>query len=183
MILKEAVNRIIVKLGENPVDHVDAKHPTVAIALQHLDAVNKERQMSGWWFNQFDMELVPDHKGQIVVPPSIVKWVGKGRRTHLIGRTVVDSITQDNVWEDKVKGRVVQLVGFEDTPESFADWVVAEASIRAYLADYGADDLIKLWQAEAYAFGQLVQKEHLENVRHSTKNTARARKILMWVNA
>lgn len=177
MILLEAVNKIITRLGENPVDHVDVRHPTVSIVLQHLESVNKELQIRGWWFNEHRLELKPDYKGTIKVPEGTTSILVDGEYTHLEGRTVVDSTTLSKVWDKPLKGKIKRTVSFEDTPEVFAEWVVDTASTRAYVADYGVEETLQLWQAEAAMKGQMVQKEHLIQRRTSTRNTERWRRF------
>ncbi|MGL5261030.1 MAG: hypothetical protein ACRC9P_01455 [Bacteroides sp.] len=183
MILKEAVNQILTKLGENPVDSVDVKHPTVSLALQHLETANKELQQPGLWFNSFEVELQPDYRGIIKVPVGTIKWTTKQNKTHLRGDIVVNSVTQDKVWDKPLKGRILELVPFEDTPYSFQNWVVKEAILRAYLADYGVEDIVQLMQADVYKAQQMCHKEHLENVRLSTRNTRLGRKLYYWRDA
>lgn len=182
MILLEAVNAILTKLGENPVDHVDVKHPTVSIVLQHLQSTNKELQVSGWWFNQHTLTLEPDFQGHIFAPEGTIKWLTKKEHTHLKGKLVVCSNTLKETWDRPLTASIIRNVSFEDLPETFADWVVAEAAVRAYIADYGLEDVVQLWKGEAAAKLQLVWVEHLQNKRHSTIKTGRAMRIYqsMW---
>lgn len=177
MILLEAVNKIITRLGENPVDHVDVRHPTVSIVLQHLESVNKELQITGWWFNEHTIELQPDFEGIIRVPEGTTTILVEGEYVHLEGRMVVDSNTLRYTWDKALKGRIKRVVPFEDTPMVFAEWVVDTASVRAYVADYGLEEVVQLWQAESAMKGQLVQKEHLIQRRVSARNTNRWRRF------
>lgn len=173
MNLLEAVNKIITRLGENPVDHVDVRHPTISIVLQHLHSVNTELQIPGWWFNEHRVELQPDFNKVIRVPEDTTTILVDGEYAHLEGRTLVNSRTLSKEWDRSVKGSIKRVVPFEDTPRVFAEWVVDTASVRAYVADYGVAEDIQLWQAEAAMKGQLVQKEHLIQRRVSARNTRR----------
>lgn len=177
MELLRAVNRIITRLGENPVDTVDVKHPTVSIALQHLTSVNTELQLPGWWFNTYEVELQPDIDGKVLVPKGTLSWTPKEKGTHLVRRSIVCSKTGEDKWDKPIKGRIQVEVDFPDTPMSFAHWVVAEASVKAYLADYGIDDLVQIWMTDAAKAQQQVHVEHLQNMRYTTRNTARARRL------
>lgn len=173
MNLLEAVNKIITRLGENPVDHVDVRHPTVSIVLQHIQSVNNELQLAGWWFNEYRVELKPDSEGRVIVPDGTTTILVDGEYAHLEGRLIINSTTTERTWDKPLKGKIKRLIEFENVPRVFAEWVVDTASVRAYVADYGVEEVVQLWQAEAAMKGQLVQKEHLIQRRVSTRNTQR----------
>lgn len=170
MDLLMAVNSIITKLGENPVDHLDYKHPTVTVALQHLTSATRELQVRGWWFNKHKVKLEPDYEGKIQVPEGTIRWLTKPEKTHLRGTRVVDSKTGSGVWDKPLEGEVTFLYDFVELPESFKHWVVATALIQAYMADYGLEDVVQIYQQEAFKWSQEVQKEHLLNVRLNSQN-------------
>mgnify|MGYP001199817973 FL=1 len=183
MDMKTAVNHIITALGENPVDHVDVRHPTVAIALRHITEINRELQLPEWWFNTYQVKLEPDHRGIISVPHDTIKWLSKDIKTHVQGGIVVNSKTMEREWDHALEGRISIEVPFEEVPYSFALWVVKEATVRAYISDYGLEEVVQLLQASAFTAQQLVHKEHLQHRNHSTRNTRLGRKLYYWRDA
>lgn len=182
MELLEAVNSIITKLGENPVDSVDVRHPTVSIILQHLKSVNKELQAPGWWFNEHIMKLQPNSDGYVVVPKDTISARVKDKQTYLEGRKIVCASTLNDKWDVPLWVKLRRTLEFEATPYEFASWVVDTAAVRAYVADYGYEEVVKLWQMEARAKEQLVHGEHIRQRRLSAMKAPRYQRMLMEMN-
>lgn len=69
----EAVNRILVSMGELPVDDLEQPLTEVELALTHIDMANKEVRLDGWYFNTERAVLKPDEKGYIYTPYDAVR--------------------------------------------------------------------------------------------------------------
>ncbi|QWY83432.1 tail tubular protein A [Rhizobium phage RHph_X3_9] len=66
-------------LGESGVSYDMSLHPTVQTCNDTLDTVDTELQAKGWWFNkEYGMVLVPDNRGEVIVPPEALEVTVSG---------------------------------------------------------------------------------------------------------
>lgn len=144
MTLKEAINRILTSIGENPIasepsDNV--KNPTVSLILRSLQTTSRRLQVRGYWFNTRYVELVPNTFKHLIVPEGTINWVSDTGRTFLLNDKLQCAKTGSVYFEGiKETGKVTVEVPFEDLPLSFAELVVLKANADTYLNTYGVDD-------------------------------------------
>lgn len=177
MDLLQAVNSILPKLGEHPVTNVTVKHPTLAIILPVFDTTLNTALRRGWWFNEFDYTVYPDSEQFAGVPEDALEFLPDEAGPVVRGRRFFDTRTNSFKFDGPFKGRLKVNVPFEELPESVAYLVMYTALVEVYLTDIGMEQVVQGWvamqtQAEAQA-----SSEHLRNMRHSTKNSARYRRI------
>ena len=168
---KEAINRILTTIGENPIDSEPSdniKNPTVSIILRALQDSNKRLQESGYWFNSREVTLTPNFKGHLIVPYDTLNWVSEYGGTYLLRDKLACSKTGSVYFDEnhKEKGKAIVLVPFEDLPHSFAECVVLDAELESYLNTYGVD--------EHY---QVLQQNMLSRLDNFTRDTVRQGKF------
>lgn len=168
---KEAINRILTTIGENPIDSEPSdniKNPTVSIILRALQDANKRLQESGYWFNTREVTILPNFKGHLIVPHDTLNWLSYKGGTYLLRDKLACSKTGSVYFDENYKeeGKATVLVPFEDLPHSFAECVVLEAELESYLNTYGVD--------EHY---QVLQQNMLSRLDNFTRDTVRQGKF------
>jgi len=173
MDLLTAVNRLLPALGEHPVTRVDAKHPTLAIILPVIQAKLDETLLRGWWFNEYDYTLYPSPEGGIELPDDTLSFVGHDVRASVRGRNLFNPETMSFKWTAPVKGRLMLRLSFDELPESVASLVFYSALVQAYLTDIGLEAVLQEWDKARIQAERLASTEHLRNMKHSTRKSAR----------
>ena len=70
----DAVNSILMSVGESPVNTLNTQSPEVAIAQKTLQQVVREVQAEGWVFNtEYEVEFTPDNNDQVALSDSILQ--------------------------------------------------------------------------------------------------------------
>jgi hypothetical protein len=131
MLQLTVVNDMLGTMGEAPLNAIDDPHPYRSACISILGTVNREFQARGWWFNREALTLSPGAlDGGIYLPGDAISvrtedrnYVQRYRRLYnLDGGTYVFDKDQDVT--------VIRLVPFEHTPELYAAYAAAEATMR-----------------------------------------------------
>jgi len=139
----DAVNSILMSVGESPVNTLTVQSPEVAIAQKTLQQVCREVQAEGWVFNtehEYPIEL--DSSNHCVVPQNVLEidlsHARHGDHFHVTRRTVggitklYDNIEHqynfENVNESKLYCDIIWMLEFEDLPQVFKDYITVRAS-------------------------------------------------------
>lgn len=131
MLTLTVINNMLGTMGEAPLNAVDDPHPYRAACVSILNTVNREFQARGWWFNREALTLQPaTSDGSIYLPGDAINvrtedrnYVQRYRRLYnLDGGTYAFTEAQEVT--------VVRLVPFEHTPELYAAYCAAEATLR-----------------------------------------------------
>lgn len=133
----DAVNSILMSIGESPVNTLSTKSPEVAIAQTTLRQVSREVQSEGWVFNtEYEVEFCPDQNDQIKLNDSILQ-VDINKYRHHDGYDVVrktgflyDRYEKSNKFTDldKLYCDVVWMFDFADCPQPFKDYITARSA-------------------------------------------------------
>jgi len=143
----DAVNSILMSVGESPVNTLDTQSPEVAIAQTTLRQVVREVQAEGWAFNtEYEVEFKPDANGQIALSDAVlqidlnrykhndnydvIKKTGIAIGTTKSGSYLYDRYTRSNTFtdDDTLYCDVVWMYAYEDMPQTFKDYVTTKAS-------------------------------------------------------
>lgn len=174
MDLLSAVNRILPKLGEHPVTNLNAPHSTVALILEAVDTKLYDVTARGWWFNEFTTKLYLSPENEILLPSSTLSFVANcGVIAIQRNGKLFNPETQTYVWDAPLSGRLVQLLPFEELPESAASLVWYSALVDTYVTDLGLGDDVRVWQNEAMQAEGRLQAEHFQQMRYSTSRSPR----------
>lgn len=131
MLTLTVINNMLGTMGEAPLNAVDDPHPYRAACVSILNTVNREFQARGWWFNRESLTLVPGALDSCIYLPGDAinvrtenrNYVQRYRRLYnLDGGTYVFTEAQDVT--------LVRLIPFEETPELYAAYCAAEATLR-----------------------------------------------------
>ena len=139
----DAVNSILMSVGESPVNTLNVQSPEVAIAQKTLQQVCREVLAEGWVFNtekQYPITL--DSNNHCIVPNNVLQ-IDLNQFKHLDDFHVV-KITDngvvklydmyehrynfENTSEGKLYVDIIWMQDFEEIPQVFKDYITAKAS-------------------------------------------------------
>lgn len=179
MLLLDAVNEILPKLGEHPVTSLDSKSPTLGVILPEIDAQIDQICQNGWWFNTFEVDMFPNSEGQIDVPEDTLSFISNPDGPVIVqrGELFFRADTRSYTFTDKISGRLIQRVGFEDLPPSVARFAMYSALVIIYLTDIGLEQVVSSWSAQANIAQALMEQEHLRQRQFTIKKSRRYQKL------
>tara|TARA_B100000212_G_scaffold330136_1_gene296102 strand:+ start:11594 stop:12238 length:645 start_codon:yes stop_codon:yes gene_type:complete len=139
----DAVNAILMSVGESPVNTLTVQSPDVAIAQATLRQVCREIQTQGWVYNtENDYPIQLDSNNHCVIPNNILQLdlnhFRHGNDFDVVRRSdngimkVYDKIGHSfefkNVTGGKLYFDVIWMLDFEDLPQAFKDYITTRAS-------------------------------------------------------
>jgi hypothetical protein len=174
MLLLDAINYMLPKLGEHEVTTVDARHPTLAIILPEIEDQLRIVLNKGWWFNEYDLTLYPDSEQELNIGIDTISLVPYGEVVAVQrGRRMYNSETRSYKFTEPLDVRVKEYIPFEEVPENAAIWVRNEALCSVYIADIGMTADVQTWQVKAAVAQSDLLAEHLRNKKYTTKRSRR----------
>jgi hypothetical protein len=133
----QAINQMLVGIGQAPVVSLDIANPEIATALSILDSMNREVQGEGWHFNtEINYPFTPAANGEITVPSNVLQISDnknsnvQAYQTVLRGGKLYDKIAHSFIFPtaNPLLCDVVWLFDFEDLPQVFQDYVTQKAA-------------------------------------------------------
>jgi hypothetical protein len=133
----EAINQMLSGIGQAPVVSLDSANPEIAIALDVLEAVDREVQGEGWHFNtEIAYPFTADANGNISIPSNVLqlsdnKFANNQKyQTVLRDGKLYDKIKHTYTFpaNKKVKCDVVWKFDFEDLAQVFKDYITQRAA-------------------------------------------------------
>ena len=137
----DAVNSILMSVGESPVNTLAVQSPEVAIAQKTLRQVCREVETEGWSFNtenEYPIDL--DTNNQCVVPNNVlqidINIFQHGKDFDVVKRSdngimkIYDRKGHTFTFENcsKLYFDIIWMVDFEDLPQIIKDYITARAS-------------------------------------------------------
>lgn len=179
MLLLDAVNEILPKLGEHPVTTLDAKSPTIGVILPEISSQIDQVLQSGWWFNTFHVDLFPNSEGNIDVPDDTLSFVSDPEYPVVVqrGEQFYNAENRNYQFTGKVSGKLIQTMDFEDLPASAARFVMYSAMVIIYLTDIGLEQVVQAWQAQAQQSQAAMEQEHMRQRQFTIKKSRRYQKL------
>ena len=139
----DAVNSILMSVGESPVNTLTVQSPEVILAQKTLRQVCREVLSEGWKFNtETEYPVTLDSNNHCIVPNNVLQ-IDLNHFKHLNDFDVVkksDSGTMklydlyehrynfENTSESKLYCDIIWMIDFEDIPQVFKDYVAVRAS-------------------------------------------------------
>ena len=139
----DAVNSILMSVGESPVNTLTVQSPEVAIAQSTLRQVCREVQAEGWKFNtETEYPINLDSNNHCIIPNNVLQ-IDLNHFKHLNDFDVVkrsdngvmklyDLIEHrfnfENTSEAKLYVDVIWMVDFEDVPQAFKDYITTRSA-------------------------------------------------------
>jgi hypothetical protein len=133
----QAINQMLVGIGQAPVVSLDIANPEIATALSILESVNREVQGEGWNFNtEINYPFTPDIDGTITVPDGVLQ-ISDNKNSNV---QAYQTVLRDGKLYDKIAHSfifptanpllcdVVWLFAFEDLPQVFQDYIAQRAA-------------------------------------------------------
>ena len=137
----DAVNSILMSVGETPVNTLTVQSPEVAIAQKTLRQVCREIQAEGWSYNtENEYPINTDTNNQVIVPNNVLQMdlniFQHGKDYDVVIRSdngvkkVYDKKGHSFVFEncDKLYFDMIWMIDFEDLPQAFKDYITVRAS-------------------------------------------------------
>ena len=170
----DAVNSILMSVGETPVNTLTVQSPEVAIAQKTLRQVCREIQAEGWSYNtENEYPIDTDTNNQVIVPNNVLQMdlniFQHGKDYNVVLRSdngvkkVYDkkghTFTFEN--QDKLYFDMVWMIDFEDLPQTFKDYITIRASRVASNRMVNSQPSAKLLEAdEALARASAIEYEN-----------------------
>jgi len=169
----DAVNSILMSVGETPVNTLTVQSPEVAIAQKTLRQVCREIQAEGWSFNTENAYPISLVNNQCVVPNNVLQIdlniFEHGKDYNVVRRSdngvmkVYDKKNHTFTFENcsKLYFDIVWMQKFEDIPQVFKDYITTRASRIASNRMVNSQPSAKLLEAdEALARAACVEYEN-----------------------
>ena len=139
----DAINSILMSVGESPVNSTTVQSPEVVIAQNTLQQVCREVQAEGWKFNtEQEYPITLDTNNHCIIPNNVLQ-IDTNHYKHLNDFDVVrkkDSgiwklydqtehrFNFENINEGKIYVDIIWMVEFEEMPQVFRDYCTIRAS-------------------------------------------------------
>ena len=179
----DAVNSILMSVGETPVNTLTVQSPEVAIAQKTLRQVCREIQAEGWSYNtenEYPIQL--DTNNQCIIPNNVLQLdlniFQHGKDYDVVRRSdngvmkVYDKKGHTFTFEncDKLFFDIVWMLDFEDLPQAFKDYITTRASRIASNRMVNSQPSAKLLEADEAAARALAVEYEMKQSDHNIFN-------------
>tara|TARA_R100000322_G_C5382370_1_gene176385 strand:+ start:108 stop:731 length:624 start_codon:yes stop_codon:yes gene_type:complete len=165
----DAVNEMLMSVGQTPVTQLEATNPDVALAFETLTQVSRGVQAEGWTFNRENhlSTFVPDSTTKKIQIPDNVLQIDlsdnhDNRSKDAVRRDgyLYDRENHTFEWDSTPEVDVVYFYDWGDLPKPIRDYVVARAAAIFSSRIVGDPTQFQLLsQREAYARAQALEYE------------------------
>lgn len=165
----DAVNEMLMSVGQTPVTQLEATNPDVALAFETLTQVSREVQAEGWTFNRENhlSTFVPDSTTKKIQIPDNVLQIDlsdahDNRSKDAVRRDgyLYDRENHTFEWDSTPEVNVVYFYDWGDLPKPIRDYVVARAAAIFSSRVVGDPTQYQLLaQREAYNRAQALEYE------------------------
>lgn len=173
MILTDGVNKCLRAIGEiklpdgTDLDSLDPLHEAVQIR-DIINDISKEAQTDGWWFNKENWEFIPDPTTKkISIPVNVLSVRGVSTNVILQGNNLYDLDRQSLIFDDPVDCVTVFNKAFEETPESFAVWVINQSAREAQALFKGDSFVDKKLERDIQRSLITLEREQMRNKNYN----------------
>lgn len=175
----EAVNSMLMSIGEAPVNSLDSGLDDALIAETTLDETSKAVQKHGWFFNTEDnYPLKSDNDNEIVLPANILKLDMQTTRYVLRGKRVYDRQEHTFKITKDLKGTVIVGLEFDDLPESAKHAIMYRAARLFQNRVVGSKVIYQFTKEDENTALTELQAEELEAGNYSIFNNADVQRML-----
>ena len=176
----DAVNSILMSVGETPVNTLTVQSPEVAIAQKTLRQVCREIQAEGWSYNtenQYPIDL--DTNNQCIIPNNVLQLdlniFEHGKDYDVVRRSdngvmkVYDKKNHTFTFENcsKLYFDIIWMLDFEDLPQAFKDYITIRASRIASNRMVNSQPSAKLLEADEAAARALAMEYEMKQADHN----------------
>ena len=176
----DAVNSILMSVGESPVNTLTVQSPEVAIAQKTLRQVCREIQAEGWSYNtenQYPIDL--DTNNQCIIPNNVLQLdlniFEHGKDYDIVRRSdngvmkVYDKKNHTFTFENcsKLYFDIIWMLDFEDLPQAFKDYITIRASRIASNRMINSQPSAKLLEADEASARALAVEYEMKQSDHN----------------
>ena len=176
----DAVNSILMSVGETPVNTLNVQSPEVVIAQNTLRQVCREIQAEGWSYNtenQYPINL--DTNNQCIIPNNVLQLdlniFEHGKDYDIVRRSdngvmkVYDKKNHSFTFENcsKLYFDIVWMLDFEDLPQAFKDYITTRASRIASNRMVNSQPSAKLLESDEAAARALAVEYEMKQSDHN----------------
>ncbi len=176
----DAVNSILMSVGETPVNTLTVQSPEVAIAQKTLRQVCREIQAEGWSYNtenQYPIDL--DTNNQCIIPNNVLQLdlniFEHGKDYDIVRRSdngvmkVYDKKNHTFTFENcsKLYFDIIWMLDFEDLPQAFKDYITIRASRIASNRMVNSQPSAKLLETDEAAARALAVEYEMKQADHN----------------
>ena len=161
----DAINRMLRYIGELPIpsavpiDSLPDGHEAVTARLV-LGETLREEQEEKWWFNTFDIELVPETSGRITLPNNIIAY--ENEDVFVEGGQLYDRETENPIFTANVPMTVRYEITFDNIPDVFRSYVILVAARHLHTYLNGDESTQKELEQKIQMARIKVEREHLK---------------------
>jgi len=174
MLQLTAINRMLTYIGEIRLA-ADTDLDTLAegsdgqVALQALDDITEDTLKRPWWFNTFDMGLLPDADGWVAIPESWYRVSVPGENYIIYNHRLYDKADNTDEFDIgiEIEATIQVSIPFDDLPETVATYVNYAAASDLALRVLGVSDISEKLEQKA---GQALIEVYKENVENNQDN-------------
>lgn len=175
----EAVNSMLMSIGEAPVNSLESGLDDALIAETTLNETSKSVQKHGWYFNTEDnFPLLKNVDNEIVVPNNILKLDVQNTRYVLRGKRVYDRLDHTFKIKKDLKGTVILGLEFDDLPESAKQAIMYRAARLFQNRVVGSTTIYQFTKEDEMSALQELQAEELEAGNYSIFDSADVQRML-----
>lgn len=161
----DAINRMLRYIGELPIpsavtiDSLPEGHEAV-YARTILQETSREEQEEKWWFNTFDIRLVPDSQGYLLLPNNVVAY--EGIDAFQEGGLLYDRESQSPIFSGPQELTVRYEITFDNLPDVFRTYVVLVAARHLHTYLNGDESTQQELEQKINMQRVKVEREHLK---------------------
>ena len=161
----DAINRMLRYIGELPipstvtVDQLPEGHEAI-IARSVLRETLREEQEEKWWFNTFDIELVPDSQGYIIVPLNVIAFEEPSVLQE--GGLLYQKLNNDPIFTAPQRMVARLNITFDNLPDIFRSYVILVASRHLHTYLNGDESTQRELEQKINMARVKVEREHLK---------------------
>lgn len=159
-------------MGEVPVEDLESPLADVVLARSHIEMANKEVQLDGWYFNTENITLIPNDRGELLVPYDAVRVTGLPYKYVLMDGRIYDSNNKTFNIGRQLNCYVIKIIDFEKLPLSFAIWITLRASKKYQNNTLTSPALLANLEREEAEAMLVAKREHRDIVRPNLKGTS-----------
>lgn len=177
----DAVNYILMSVGESPVNTLDTQSPEVAIAQNTLRQICREVQSEGWVYNtEYEFPFNVDTNDEVIIPPTVLQ-LDVNRYQH---HDTYDVVRRNGKLYDRYSHSykfpnlqtlycdVVWFFEFPDIPQVFRDYIAARASRVAAGRMVSDADTIRILQGDEQTLRALAIEYDTQQADYSIFNSS-----------
>lgn len=133
---RDAINEVLLNLNELPLDVDDlvADIQIATIVDEQIDISTKKILGYGWSFNTLTQTFFPNIERKIVIPSTVLSLVGTTNKSLVVkDHKLFDKSTLSFNFDDGQEVEYYEEIAFDDIPFHVANFIVATASLTAYI--------------------------------------------------